>query len=79
MFIHQQSTPYSNYNPQMAQAWAAIQESCGLSYPTATQTLQTNVTSLSNYAPPGYPTASCVSNRTYNVGSGDTCEAIAVK
>ncbi|KXH40215.1 LysM domain-containing protein [Colletotrichum simmondsii] len=56
LFRHQQSTPYSNYDPEMAQAWAAIQSKCSLSLPTATQTLKTNVTSLGNYAPPGYCT-----------------------
>ena len=77
LFQHSQSTPYSNYDAQMAQAWAAIQQSCGLSYPTATQTLQTNVTSLGNYAPADYPSASCVSGRKYTVASGDNCNAIA--
>lgn len=77
LFRHQQSTPYSNYDPDMAEAWAAIQNNCGLSYPTATPTLQTNVTSLGNYAPAGYATASCVSGRTYKVVGGDNCEAIA--
>ncbi|OXV07777.1 hypothetical protein Egran_04458 [Elaphomyces granulatus] len=76
LFRHQQSTPYSNYDPDMAVAWAAIQSNCGLSYPTATPTLQTNV-SLGNYAPSGYPTASCLSARTYTVVGGDNCEAIA--
>jgi len=76
LFRHQQSTPYSNYDPDMAVAWAAIQSNCGLSYPTATPTLQTNV-SLGNYAPSGYPTASCLSGRTYTVVGGDNCEAIA--
>ncbi|KXH53174.1 LysM domain-containing protein [Colletotrichum nymphaeae SA-01] len=65
LFRHQQSTPYSNYDPEMAQAWAAIQSKCSLSLPTATQTLKTNVTSLGNYAPPGYATAVCVAGRTY--------------
>lgn len=79
MFQHQQSTPYSNYDLEMANAWAAIQETCALpSYPTATPTLVTNVTNR-NYAPPGYPTASCVSELTYTVVSGDNCEAIAEK
>ncbi|KAH8649260.1 hypothetical protein BX600DRAFT_554788 [Xylariales sp. PMI_506] len=77
LFKHQQSTPYSNYDPQMAEAWAAIQANCDLSYPTATPTLLTNVTSLGNYAPSGYATASCLSERTYTVVSGDNCNAIA--
>lgn len=78
MFAHQQSTPYSNYDADSASAWAAIQASCSLStvYPTATQTLVTNVTNA-NYAPAGYATASCVSGLTYDVVSGDNCEAIA--
>ncbi|KAF2966770.1 hypothetical protein GQX73_g6780 [Xylaria multiplex] len=79
LFRHQQSTPYSNYDPGMAEAWAAIQANCNLSFPTATQTLKTNVTSLGNYAPPGYPTASCVGGRNYTVVSGDNCNDIAKK
>jgi spore germination protein YaaH len=73
LFEHQQSTPYSNYDTDMAEAWAAIQAQCGLSLPTATQTLETNVTSLGNYAPSGYPTAVCVGGRTYEIASGDNC------
>ncbi|KXH26101.1 hypothetical protein CSAL01_06334 [Colletotrichum salicis] len=79
LFRHQQSTPYSNYDPEMAQAWAAIQSKCSLSLPTATQTLKTNVTSLGNYAPPGYATAVCVAGRTYTVAAGDNCIDISKK
>ncbi|KAI0536382.1 hypothetical protein GGR58DRAFT_396692 [Xylaria digitata] len=79
LFRHQQSTPYSNYDPNMAEAWAAIQANCGLSFPTATQTLKTNVTSLGNYAPSGYPTALCVGGGNYTVVSGDNCNDIAKK
>lgn len=77
LFKHQQSTPYSNYDAEMAQAWAAIQANCGLNFPTATQALKTNVTSLGNYAPKGYPTATCVADRTYKVKSGDNCVEIS--
>ncbi|KAG6356475.1 hypothetical protein INS49_015863 [Diaporthe citri] len=63
----------------MAQAWAAIQTNCKLSFPTATQALKTNVTSLGNYAPKGYPTATCVGDRTYKVVSGDNCVDISKK
>lgn len=63
----------------MAQAWAAIQANCKLSFPTATQALKTNVTSLGNYAPKGYPTATCVGDRTYKVVSGDNCVDISKK
>ncbi|KAK5652943.1 hypothetical protein OQA88_9422 [Cercophora sp. LCS_1] len=73
LFKHQQSTPYSNYDAEMAEAWAAIQTQCGLNFPTATKTLETNVTSLANYAPSGYPTAVCVGGRTYEIVSGDNC------
>ncbi|KAL0782016.1 hypothetical protein CaCOL14_003351 [Colletotrichum acutatum] len=79
LFRHQQSTPYSNYDPEMAQAWAAIQSKCSLSLPTATQTLKTNVTSLGNYALPGYATAVCVAGRTYTVAAGDNCINISTK
>lgn len=78
LFISQQATPYSNYDHDSAVAWAAIQSQCSWSHPTATATLQTNVTSLGNYAPAGYPTASCLSRRFYTVASGDTCNSIAV-
>lgn len=73
LFRHQQSTPYSNYDVEMSEAWAEIQTRCNLSYPTATPTLKTNVTSLGNYAPSGYATAVCVGDRTYEVVSGDNC------
>ncbi|KAJ1323424.1 peptidoglycan DL-endopeptidase LytF [Microdochium nivale] len=77
LFRHQQSTPYSNYDVEMSQAWAQIQQRCGLNYPTATPTLKTNVTSLGNYAPPGYATAACVGSRTHKVVTGDGCIAIS--
>ncbi|KAL4812080.1 hypothetical protein BDW67DRAFT_179034 [Aspergillus spinulosporus] len=73
LFAHQQSTPYSNYDVEMANAWAEIQARCGLEYPTATPTLETNVTSLGNYAPSGYATAACVGGRIHEVSSGDNC------
>ncbi|KAL3433375.1 hypothetical protein BDV09DRAFT_186749 [Aspergillus tetrazonus] len=73
LFTHQQSTPYSNYDIEMANAWAEIQARCNLEYPTATPTLETNVTSLGNYAPSGYATAACVGGRTHEVISGDNC------
>jgi LysM repeat protein len=62
---------------EMSQAWAQIQARCELSYPTATPTLKTNVTSLGNYAPPGYATAVCVGGRTHKVVSGDNCIEIS--
>ncbi|KAJ8105711.1 hypothetical protein OPT61_g10015 [Boeremia exigua] len=77
LFRHQQSTAYSNYDAEMARAWADIQGRCGLDYPTATPTLKTNVTSLGNYAPSGYATAVCVGGRTHEVVSGDNCVAIS--
>ena len=77
LFRHQQSTAYSNYDAEMARAWAEIQGRCGLDYPTATPTLKTNVTSLGNYAPSGYATAACVGGRTHEVVSGDNCVAIS--
>ncbi|CAN9150812.1 unnamed protein product [Alternaria alternata] len=77
LFRHQQSTAYSNYDAEMARAWAEIQGRCGLDYPTATPTLKTNVTSLGNYAPSGYATAACVGGRTHEVTSGENCVAIS--
>ncbi|KAI9164172.1 LysM domain-containing protein [Paramyrothecium foliicola] len=77
LFKHQQSTPYSNYDVEMSNAWAEIQKRCKLSFPTATPTLKTNVTSLGNYAPPGYATAVCVGSRTHKVVSGDNCVDIS--
>ncbi|KAL4904227.1 hypothetical protein BDW74DRAFT_155322 [Aspergillus multicolor] len=77
LFQHQQSTPYSNYDVEMSEAWAEIQARCNLEYPTATPTLETNVTSLGNYAPSGYATAACVGSRTYEVVSGDNCVDIS--
>ncbi|RYP60326.1 hypothetical protein DL769_008158 [Monosporascus sp. CRB-8-3] len=77
LFRHQQSTPYSNYDVEMSNAWAEIQARCGLEYPTATPTLKTNVTSLGNYAPSGYATAACVGGRTHEVVSGDNCVDIS--
>ncbi|KAM5436537.1 hypothetical protein MferCBS31731_005815 [Microsporum ferrugineum] len=76
LFRHQQSTPYSNYGPDMADAWQAIQARCGLAYPTNVQPLDTNVT-LHNQAPSGYPTARCASDRQYTVSAGDNCVAIS--
>lgn len=73
LFKYQQSTSYSNYDPDMASAWASIQKKCSLSLPTATQTLKTNVTSLGNYAPAGYATSACVAGRNYTVVGGDNC------
>ncbi|RYP77182.1 hypothetical protein DL770_007102 [Monosporascus sp. CRB-9-2] len=73
LFRHQQSTPYSNYDIEMSEAWAEIQARCDLEYPTATPTLKTNVTSLGNYAPSGYATAVCVGSRTHEVVNGDNC------
>lgn len=72
-----QSTPFSNYGPAVAKEWAAIQSTCGVSYPTAIQPVASNRTSLPGYAPPGYKTAECVTGKTYTVVAGDDCAKIA--
>ncbi|GIC92923.1 uncharacterized protein Aud_009401 [Aspergillus udagawae] len=72
-----QSTPFSNYSPRMAKEWAAIQATCGVSYPTAVQPVTGNRTDLPGYAPLGYATAQCLTGKTYTVVSGDDCGKIA--
>ena len=73
-----QSTPYSNYGPQLATSWASIQSTCGISYPTAVQPLQTNVTNLPGYSMLNTTTQpSCLSGNTYTVVGGDNCGLIA--
>ena len=72
-----QGTSYSNYGPGMAAEWAQLQILCGVSYPTAIQTIVGNRTDLPGYAPTGYPVASCLSGKTYTVVSGDNCGKIA--
>jgi hypothetical protein len=74
-----QSTPFSNYSPRMAKEWAAIQATCGVSYPTAVQPVTGNRTDLPGYAPPGYATAQCLTGKTYTVVSGDDCGKIALQ
>ncbi|KAK2591097.1 hypothetical protein QQS21_011208 [Conoideocrella luteorostrata] len=78
VFRQQQSTPYSNYGEEMMEAWQRIQKKCNLNYPTASQPLQVNATSLFNYAPTGYAQAKCASDRTYTA-SGDNCLSISKK
>lgn len=77
VFRQQQSTPYSNYGEEMMEAFQRIQQKCNLNYPTASQPLQVNATSLFNYAPAGYAVAKCASDRTYTVVSGDNCLSIS--
>lgn len=76
VFKQIQSTPYSNYDPGLAQEWAAIQSKCGVSAPTDIPTLATNVTDPAEYAAP-YEPPPCLSGKTYTVVSGDNCLDIA--
>jgi hypothetical protein len=79
LFSLMQSTPYSNYDPTLANVWSNIQSQCSLSQPTAVPALDTNLTQPGGFALPGYSTSSalCLSGITYTVVSGDSCEAIA--
>lgn len=78
VFKQIQSTPYSNYDPSLASSWASMQSICQTSAPTAVPTLQTNVTSPGQYAPP-YQPVPCLTGSQYAVASGDNCVAIAHK
>ncbi|KAH8731852.1 hypothetical protein GQ44DRAFT_735576 [Phaeosphaeriaceae sp. PMI808] len=80
LFKQISSTPYSNYSPGLAVEWASIQQTCGLSLPTAVPTMKANVTDSYGYAPPNTGAkAPCLSGNTYTVVSGDGCQAIAEK
>lgn len=73
-----QATSYSNYDTRMAVVWSNLQKQCGVTYPTAVQQIVGNRTDLPGYVPSAYPTASCLSGKTYTVVSGDTCSKIAM-
>lgn len=73
---NQQSTSFSGYDNNTAQAWASIQSLCDVSYPTAPQGPAATPSSLPGFATSSY-TGSCLSGTNYTVKSGDTCEAIA--
>uniref|UniRef100_A0A093VSX0 Lysozyme n=2 Tax=Talaromyces marneffei PM1 TaxID=1077442 RepID=A0A093VSX0_TALMA len=78
LFQYMQGTSFSNYDASLATVWSTIQSQCSLSYPTAVATLQTNVTQPGGFAVAGYTSSSiCLSGKTYNVVSGDNCQAIA--
>ncbi|KAJ6020328.1 carbohydrate-binding module family 50 protein [Penicillium canescens] len=79
LFSLMQSTPYSNYDPTLANVWSNIQSQCSLSQPTAVPALDTNLTQPGGFALPRYSTSSalCLSGITYTVVSGDSCEALA--
>ncbi|KAF2730321.1 hypothetical protein EJ04DRAFT_473926 [Polyplosphaeria fusca] len=80
LFRQIQSTPYSNYDDDMAQTWSNVQSQCGISYPTTVPALQTNVTDRFGFADPGSGYSyGCLTGKTYNVQSGDNCETIAEK
>lgn len=73
---HLQSTPFSNYNDDLATEWASAQQKCQVSFPTAVQPPAGTVT------PPGYTNLTssggpCLSGKNYTVVSGDNCETIA--
>jgi hypothetical protein len=72
-----QSTSFSNYGSGIASEWAAIQSTCGVSFPTEVQPVASNQTNIPGYAPEGYETAQCASKKTYTVVSGDDCGKIA--
>lgn len=74
-----QATSYSNYNDAIATEWASIQSKCGVNYPTAVPSLQTNVTEFSGFASPNTPASSisCLSGNTYTVVGGDDCLKIS--
>ena len=78
IFRHMQSTPYSNYDDNLASVWSTIQSTCQISYPTDVSSLDTNVKDFSNYAPAGTAyNAACLSGVLYKVVAGDNCETIA--
>lgn len=80
LFRHIQSTPYSNYDENLASVWSNIQKTCGLSYPTEVQKLQTNLTRPGGFAEPGTPFSEvCLTDEYYTVVSGDNCQVIAEK
>lgn len=80
LFRQIQSTPYSNYDDELAVTWANVQKKYALTYPTAVQSLQTNVTSRFGFATPGAGyTYGCLTGKTYNVQAGENCETIAEK
>ncbi|TPX08542.1 uncharacterized protein E0L32_010029 [Thyridium curvatum] len=72
-----QSTAFSNYGLKMAQEWASIQSTCGVTYPTNVQPIAANRTDIPGYAPSGYPVAECVTGKSYTVVGGDDCGKIA--
>ncbi|EPE06530.1 hypothetical protein F503_02658 [Ophiostoma piceae UAMH 11346] len=76
-----QGTAYSYYDDQMASDWKAIQEKCGVTYPTDVTPNPTNVTDIPGFAAPGdaseNSTITCLSGNMYTVASGDNCIAIS--
>ena len=80
LFRQIQSTPYSNYDDELAVTWANVQKKCAVAYPTAVQSLQTNVTSRFGFAIPGAGyNYGCLTGKTYKVQAGENCETIAEK
>ena len=72
-----QQTSYSFYDDTMASQWSTIQQTCGVTYPTAVQPSAASFTSISGFTPQNYSTATCISDSTYAVKSGDNCIAIS--
>ena len=73
-----QSTPYSNYGPDLASQWSSIQTTCGISFPTAVQPLQTNMTDLPGFTSPNTTVSiNCASGNSYKVANGDNCQTIS--
>ena len=76
-----QGTAYSYYDELMASDWKAIQDKCGVTYPTDVTPNPTNVTDIPGFATPGdsaeNSTITCLSGNTYTVVSGDNCIAIS--
>ena len=79
LFQHQQSTPFSNYDSNMASQWALVQTSCSVTGPTAVASPYATPTTLAGHAPsdivPSTPT--CLSGNMYSVKNGDDPEKIA--
>jgi hypothetical protein len=76
-FQQMQSTPYSNYDTNLASVWTSIQGTCSLSFNTTVPNIVTNVV-LPDYAPPGSAyDGGCLSGNSYTVQSGDNCQAIS--
>ncbi|KAJ7228438.1 LysM domain protein [Mycena pura] len=70
-----QGTAFSNFSPLHVDDWVAVQQSCGVSFPTDVQPPVANLSTPIVANSTG--TSQCLSGNLYTVQSGDNCQTIA--